>query len=159
MDADDKYWMPFQQRFEFRPKFDPAGRAIVEPSGSVTIDLSPVFNSPSRREFAAGARSVNSLALLAFVRALDEPDTSLVVLDWQHQTFRFWPHRLATQHDPHWQTEVFPDGDYYIFLTEDMTTGTFGHPWEQTLCIFGERLVSVLLPLLTAWLPVKRTYR
>jgi hypothetical protein len=51
---------------------------------------------------------------------------------------------------------VFPDGDYYVFMTEDMTIGTFGHPWRQTLCIFGARLVESLVPKLTAWLPVKR---
>lgn len=35
--------------------------------------------------------------------------------------------------------------------------GTFGHPWEQTLCVFGEPLVSALAPLLTSWLPIKRS--
>jgi hypothetical protein len=52
--------------------------------------------------------------------------------------------------------EVFPDGDYYIFLTEDMSVGRFGHPWRQTLCIFGTGLVESLVPKLTAWLPVRR---
>ncbi|MEV0150210.1 MULTISPECIES: DUF2716 domain-containing protein [unclassified Nonomuraea] len=42
------------------------------------------------------------------------------------------------------------------FLSEDMTNGTFGHPWEQTLCIFGSSLLPELAPLLTSWLPVKR---
>jgi hypothetical protein len=157
MDADDAYWTPFRQRFGFRPDMH-SWPAITEPVPSVTVDLSPIFAARSHPEFAAGVAAVNSLTLLALARAL-EPDTSLVVLDWQHQTYRFWPHRFACQPDSQWQTDVFPNGDYYIFLTEDMSTGTFGHPWEQTLCVFGEPLVSTLIPMLTNWLPVQRTNR
>ena len=156
MDADDEYWTPFCRRFDFRPGMDSGEPAIAEPVPSVTVDLGPIFAARSHPEFAAGVHAVNSLTLLALVRVL-EPDTSLVVLDWQHQTYRFWPHRLAGQPDPQWQTEVFPNGHYYVFLTEDMSTGTFGHPWEQTLCVFGEPLVSTLVRLLTSWLPIKRT--
>jgi Protein of unknown function (DUF2716) len=50
----------------------------------------------------------------------------------------------------------FPNGDYYIFLTEDLTQGTFGHPWEQTFCVFGRDLVGALGRQLAEWLPVKR---
>jgi hypothetical protein len=156
MDADDTYWTPFNQRFAFRPGMR-SWPAIDEPRPSVTIDLGPVFNG-SHAQFAAGADAVNSLALTALVRVLD-PDTSVIVLDWQHQTYRFWPHAFACQPDQQWPTPVFPNGDYYIFLTEDMSMGTFGHPWEQTLCVFGEPLVSALVPMLTSWLPIKRSTR
>lgn len=155
MDADDEYWTPFFERFDFRPSIR-AFPAITEPAPSVTIDLDPIFAARSQAEFAAGVAAVNSVTLLALVRVL-EPDSSLVVLDWQHQTYRFWPHRFACQPDARWQTDVFPDGDYYTFLTEDMSTGTFGHPWEQTLCVFGEPLLSTLVPMLTNWLPVQRS--
>jgi hypothetical protein len=155
MDADDEYWTPFYERFDFRPSVQ-HWPAISEPVPSVTVDLGPIFAARSQSEFDAGAAAVNRLALLAWVRVL-EPDSSLVVLDWQHQTYRFWPHRFACQRDARWQTDVFPDGDYYIFLTDDMSTGTFGHPWEQTLCVFGEPLLSTLVPMLTGWLPVRRS--
>jgi hypothetical protein len=154
MDTDDVYWTPFNQRFNFRPGMR-SWPAIDEPQPSVTIDLGPIF-AGGHAQFAAGADAVNSLALAALVRVLDH-NSSLVVLDWQHQTYRFRPHLLfACQPDQQWPTTVFPNGDYYIFLTEDMHTGTFGHPWEQTLCVFGEPLVSVLVPMLASWLPVKR---
>ncbi|WP_417554098.1 DUF2716 domain-containing protein [Microbispora sp. NBC_01189] len=45
---------------------------------------------------------------------------------------------------------------YSAFLQEDMTTGIFGHPWEWTLCAFGEPTAGSLVTLLTSWLPVKR---
>ncbi len=154
MDADDTYWTAFYQRFSFRPGMQ-SWPAIDEPRPSVTIDLEPIFTGDHAR-FEAGADAINSLALVALTRVL-EPDTSVVVLDWQHQTYRFWPHRFACQPDRQWPTTVFPDGDYHIFLTEDMSTGTFGHPWEQTLCVLGEPLVSALVPMLTSWLPIKRS--
>ncbi|WP_305788177.1 DUF2716 domain-containing protein [Symbioplanes lichenis] len=156
MDADDPYWTAFDERFAFRPGIR-SWPAIDEPRPSVTIDLGPIF-AGDHSQFAAGATAVDSLALAAMVRVLD-PDASLVVLDWQHQTYRLRPHLLACQTDREWPTTVFPNGDYYIFLTEDMRTGTFGHPWEQTLCVFGEPLVSALVPMLTSWLPIKRSNR
>ena len=158
MDHDDEHSRGFHQRFAFRPGMSIAEPAINEPAGSVTLDLSPIFTARDVHEAAAGMNAVNSLGLLAWVSVL-APETSLLVLDWQHQTHRFWPHRFACQPDPQWQTEVFPNGDYYIFLTEDMSTGTFGHPWQQTLCVFGEPLVSALVPMLAGWLPVKRDNR
>lgn len=47
-------------------------------------------------------------------------------------------------------------GDYYAFLTPDLEEGTFGHPWEQTLCVIGRRMVDSLGRSLGTWLPVKR---
>jgi hypothetical protein len=156
MDADDTYWARFNQRFAFRPGME-SWPAIDEPHPSVTVDLAPTF-AGGHAQFAAGSDAVNSLALAALVRVLD-PGTSVVVLDWQHQTYRFWPHAFACQSDQEWHTPVFPNGDYYIFLAEDMSMGTFGHPWERTLCVFGEPLLSVLAPMLTSWLPIKRSHR
>jgi hypothetical protein len=60
------------------------------------------------------------------------------------------------QHDTWWPVPVFPHGDYYIFLEEGMTMGTFGHPWEKTLCVFGQDLIDALTPM-PAWLPIKRS--
>jgi hypothetical protein len=62
----------------------------------------------------------------------------------------FRPHQQAMRGDWQWPVEVYPNGDYYVFLNEDMTAGTFGHPWGPTLCVFGE-LAPVLAPMLAAW--------
>ncbi|GIH05322.1 hypothetical protein Rhe02_33890 [Rhizocola hellebori] len=37
-----------------------------------------------------------------------------------------------------------PDGDCYIYLAEDFQFGTFGHPWESTLCVFGQELLDLV---------------
>lgn len=39
-----------------------------------------------------------------------------------------------------YDAQTCPDWDYYLHLTEDLRLGTFGHPWEQTLCVFGALL-------------------
>lgn len=150
----ETFWAPFDARFQFRPGVQDNGAGIDEPPGSVTIDLSPIFTG-QHSQFAAGGNAVNALALLAMTEVFPD-DQRLLVLDWQHPSYWFWPHRQALQSKQDWQVEVFPNGDYYIFLTEDMTVGTFGHPWRQTLCVFGTPLVESLVPKLAAWLPVKR---
>lgn len=61
----------------------------------------------------------------------------------------------ATRH-PDWRVSAYPKGDYSIFLREDFSEGIVGHPWEQSLCVFGERLVGSLGRTLATWLPVIR---
>ena len=45
---------------------------------------------------------------------------------------------------------------YDEHFDETLRTGTFGHPWELTLCVIGAELVDSLGPLLSALLPIKR---
>jgi len=35
-------------------------------------------------------------------------------------------------------------GDYFIWLAQDFRYGTFGHPWEPSLCVFGEELLAAV---------------
>ncbi|MEU5934541.1 DUF2716 domain-containing protein [Micromonospora sp. NPDC047187] len=37
-----------------------------------------------------------------------------------------------------------PVGDYYIHLAEDFRFGTFGHPWELSLCVFGDDMLDLV---------------
>jgi hypothetical protein len=149
----EDFWGPFHARFNFRPKLREYP-GIDEPAPSITMDLAPIFGG-TPAEYAAGEQAVNALGLAAMTRVFADNDR-LVVLDWQHPSWWFRPHLHALADDPRWPVSVFPDGDYFVFLAEDMSTGTFGHPWEQTLCVWGT-LMPALAPMLTAWLPVKRS--
>jgi hypothetical protein len=62
-------------------------------------------------------------------------------LDWQHTSYRLRPHALGSTR---WPLSPFGDGDYYIYLGEDLSFGTFGHPWEDSICVFGEPLLDRL---------------
>jgi hypothetical protein len=147
----EDFWGPFDARFSFQPRQRPG---ISEPTPSVTFDLDQVFEG-SPAEYAAGENAINALALVAMTRVF-APTERLLVLDWQHDSWWFRPHLQAIADDQRWPIEVFPDGDYHVFLNEEMTAGTFGHPWEQTLCVFG-KLAPALGAMLTAWLPIKRS--
>jgi Protein of unknown function (DUF2716) len=153
LDKYETYWTPFDAKFRFRPGVDPSSwPAIREPSPSVTIDLTPVFENEGA-VFASGAEVVNSLSLYAFT-TLTATDEELVVLDWQRPCYLFAPHRQTP--GGYWPVNVFPNGDYYAFLNQDLTMGTFGHPWEQTLCVFGDSLIELLGEPLAAIFGMKR---
>lgn len=154
----DRLWSRFESLYGFRAHTEPEGwPAIREPVGSVTFDLAPAWV-----EDACGfwtTQAVNHLVVRSLACVVPEDDP-IIVLDWQHPSHKFWPHRLPES----WIVpELFPNGvtpcpngDYYAFLSEDMLLGTFGHPWEQTLCVLGEQLVQALAPTLEPLLPVKR---
>ena len=82
-------------------------------------------------------------------------DEQLLVLDWQHPAYLFSPHRHALE-PGQWPVPVFPNGDYYAFLSGDLNMGTFGRPWEQTLCVFGEPLIEQLGEPLAAMFGTRR---
>jgi hypothetical protein len=153
---DEEYrevWSRFDDRFKFRAAVAPDGwPAILEPSPSLTFDLSVIADGPQR---GAAYDAINAEALRAFVWALPDVDRWLA-LDWQHPAYWFRPGALALTWKADWSIPVYPDGDYFSFLVTDMTCGTFGHPWEKTLCVFGEPLVETLGKTLATWLPVKR---
>jgi hypothetical protein len=157
-DDNNRMWKAFDKRFQFRASIRPATwPAISEPIPSLTFDLAPIFaGGPSR--FASGEAAVNAEGLRSFVWALSEIER-LAVLDWQHPGYWFRPGQHAATGSKASHTmpvTVFPNGDYYVFVSEDLRTGTFGHPWEQTLCVFGPELIDSLGVALRTWLPLKR---
>ena len=102
--------------------------------------------------------AINAEALRAFLWAM--PDRhELIALDWQHPAYKFVPANQAQSRQAQWKVPVYPDGDYFAFLSQDFTEGTFGHPWEQTICVMGERLIDSLARTWATWLPVKRQNR
>lgn len=146
-------WALFIDRFgSFRPSIRPEQwPAVTDPTPSVTFDLSLPPNFPG---FLPWADAINAEAQRCFVSVVDESEW--IVLDWQHPGYRFDAAVPARLFDTEWRIPVYPDGDYYIFARPDFSTGTFGHPWERTLCVFGDELVATLGRTLATWLPTKR---
>lgn len=81
----------------------------------------------------------------------DLPGEELLTLDWQDPAYRFRPSNQALTWRADWCVPVYPDGDDFAFLAQDFTEGTFGHPWEQTLCVFRARLASCQSGAGMAW--------
>jgi hypothetical protein len=149
----DALWARFDDCFGFRAGVEPTTwPAIREPSPSITFDLSVI---PEGAKRGAAYDAVNAEALRAFVWVLFDCK-ELIVLDWQHPAYRFAPATQALTWQAEWKVPVYPDGDYYAFLSDDYSEGTFGHPWEETICVMGERLVNTLGRSWATWLPIKR---
>ncbi|MEV7617712.1 DUF2716 domain-containing protein [Streptomyces sp. NPDC089799] len=72
------------------------------------------------------------------------PEGRLFALDWQHASFRFSPRLVRGSGQERWPLSPYPDGDYVIHLSEDFLTGSFGHPWEESLCLFGKGLLAAV---------------
>src|SRR5262249_10918725 len=133
-DEYDQIWERFSARFQFRASVDPAHwPAIVAPVPSLTWDVSSVDDD-----------GLNRLVMGALQDCVPT-DEWVYALDWQHPGYRCWPHRVdPTLRTYMWPVEVFPNGDYYIYASRDLTFGTFGHPWEATLCVWGADLIDAV---------------
>lgn len=85
--------------------------------------------------------------LLHGLQELTTEGEFVYALDWQHPAYRLAPH---LEEPPagvfDWPVPALPNGDYYIFVSQDLSWGVFGHPWEQTWCVFGDPMVSTVRP-------------
>lgn len=137
-------WSDFAESFRFR-----AGTkskdwpAIAEPAPSVVWDLSPIFAGACPGGFLAGALAVAGLVLGTLQDCTDRYET-VAFHDWVHPSGLFRPHYVdGPQEVSGWDTGgLFPNGDYTIFVGRDYAFGILGHPWEQSLCVFGDPAVD-----------------
>jgi hypothetical protein len=153
----DALWDRFYEQFKFDRSGGLAEPVIKDPAPSITFDLNGLGVGAKR---AAAIDAINAEALRCFVSALPDAD-NMFVLDWQHPAYRLDAQAEVlddTPRDPiNGYPTVYPNGDYYAFTTADLTEGTFGHPWESSLCVFGNRLVAALGASLATWLPIMRS--
>lgn len=152
----DEAWGPFDRQFSSDPDYSERDRPAIQlPVGALVIDLAPIFENEGPR-FAAGAAAVETSAFRSFVWLAEHEE--LVALDWQHPSYRYSPAgHVLTDAEP--VVPVFPNGDYYAHMTSDLRWGTFGHPWQRTLTIWGDELVASLGAELLTWLPKHRQSR
>lgn len=151
IDEYDQIWGRFNDRFHLRPGTRTSDwPAIVEPVPSLTWDLAISRHDLEERvqssvaRFAVDRGEVNRLVMSALQDCL-RADDWMYVLDWQHPAYRYWPHRFADfEVGDIWPVDAVPDGDYYSFVSRDLCFGTFGHPWETTLCVWGSDLLKAV---------------
>ena len=142
-EEEDKVWDRFYTQFSFRPSVNPAyWPGIKEPQPSITYSISSIYGA-GEEHYQRLDKDLRTKTLTA-LRLCIAPDEFLYVLDWQHACYRFYPHPSYAGKPIKWLVPVLPNGDYYIFLRQDFTFGLFGHPWEQTICVFGEPFLNVL---------------
>lgn len=135
-------WDRFYATFEFRPSMQ-RFPAIIEPTPSVTWNLARLDDDPGYALLDRMTETVH-----AGLSELVGPG-SILCLDWQHPCYRVWPSLIGPDNldppgQPGWPLSPYPDGDYFIYLAEDFQFGTFGHPWESSICVFGAQLLNLI---------------
>jgi len=140
-EEDKAVWEKFNSRFEFHPGVY-SMPAIRDPTPSITYFIGHIYGSADR--YSELVADLNVRMLAAFRRCVP-PDGWLYALDWHHPSYHFRPHVLFDAADEkEWRVPVLPNGDYYIFLAEDLRFGVIGHPWEKTMCVYGTELLTAL---------------
>lgn len=140
----DNVWDRFYRKFNFNPstyKEDWPSFRIEAPF--ITYDISHIYNNP---EFEKLHNDLEEKVIMA-LRACAQPSEYLYALDWQHPCYWFNPwldisERCHKHPSLGWVIPILPNGDYYIFLQKDFNWGILGHPWEESMCIFGSDLIS-----------------
>jgi hypothetical protein len=90
------------------------------------------------------SRFINN-AIKAFVSITTKGEI-IYALDWQHECFYYDPRDLTSELMLGNESSIpdisfIPDGDYYIFITKDLQNVWFGHPWERSVTLIGEKLI------------------
>lgn len=85
-------------------------------------------------------------AIDTFISITEEGEV-IYALDWQHEGFYYDPRELRVDGLLDNESSIpvisfIPDGDYYIFITKNLQNVWFGHPWERSITLIGETLIS-----------------
>ncbi|MET9465494.1 DUF2716 domain-containing protein [Streptomyces sp. NPDC006544] len=138
---DGPLWDRFYADFDFTPSTRPA---ITQPSPSAVWDL-----HSHHRLVPDLPAALDAIVRRGLVSAT-EPGEFVYWLNWQHDGYRYDPRRVGIPGRPPVPgLGTYPNGDYHLHLTHDMRLGTFGHPWEQTLTVWGTPLLSAVEAELT----------
>lgn len=137
---DDKIWSAVYNRLGFKPSvYAKDFPGFKEPVPSITYSFAEIWGD----EFEALSADLHNKAHEIF-RRVTPAGEFLYALDWQHQCYRHFPDQMETSEENAWEIPALPNGDYYIFLEKSLKFGWLGHPWEQSICIFGEPMLSEL---------------
>jgi hypothetical protein len=76
--------------------------------------------------------------------SITAPGEKVLALDWEHTCYRvdLRHHKGNPRAENIFHIPFIPDGDYYIYVTEDFENVWFGHPWEETITVIGEKLMA-----------------
>lgn len=153
---DERFWGLVDRQLGFHPSTRPGDwPGFNEPEGSITWSAAPLFDDFEESFVDAEIELASVLAFAADkVRGGDD---SLVCLDWQHPGYWFDPAIVRPPSQAYsWPIPVLPDGDYYLFLATDLRFGWLTHPWEQTVCCYGDLLAEMQPALERLGLPILR---
>ena len=137
---EDKIWASVYERLGFKPSVHEKDfPGFKEPTPSVTYSFRDIWGD----DFLELNADLNEKAH-AIIRSATTADAFVYALDWQHQGYKFYPDRAGSAGNDEWIIPALPDGDYHLFVEKSLAFGWLGHPWEQTICVFGQPLLVAL---------------
>ncbi|MCR8635331.1 DUF2716 domain-containing protein [Paenibacillus radicis (ex Xue et al. 2023)] len=140
-EEEKELWSRFIKLFHPRPSKTIFPSYI--PTPFIQYDISNCYTEEFIRDFENKAAS-------AF-QSCTTPGEHLYALDWQHECYLVDARKEFPRHVPwridngDWIISIFPDGDYHFFLASDFSWGILGHPWEESITIYGEKILSYFL--------------
>ena len=134
----DQIWNKVYKKFKFKPSVSKYPSFKV-PQPFITYSVSDYVGDSID---LTAYNDLEEKALLAF-KELTLSDEYILALDWQHECYWVNTHIPFEKNQfGEWTVPIFPNGDYYFFVEKDFKWGYLGHPWEQSITIFGEELIS-----------------
>jgi hypothetical protein len=140
--SNDRHWRRFEVDFGFRHSIHPTNwPGIAEPAGSITYDLTATHQAwdDDRAAWERAERTLERWALESFARA---GDREILVLSLNHDGYLVRNVAVGSEWDDTWPALVSAVGEYTVVSSTDFARGVFAHPWEKTLCVFGDRLLK-----------------
>ena len=137
---DNRIWNAFEKRWKFAPSYH-SGIGIVEHGDFLTISIADLSETQIEK--------IGSIEEI-LIRSIGYP---VYALDWQHESYKI----NSIDESRSIPLSIYPDGDYYIYLDSKAENGSFGHPWRETICFLGPKVVCALGDCLMQEFPILRS--
>jgi len=137
-------WDKFYKDFSFKPSINPESFPSIKTDKPIMkFSISKLFGKTYNEEIT---KDFVQKGIDAFVEITNKGEY-IIALEWQSECFYIDPRQLIpeTMLDDESSSSIvsfIPDGDYYIFITKDFENIWFGHPWEKTITIIGNKLID-----------------
>lgn len=133
-----KVWNFIYEELDFKPSISYFPSFQV-PNPFITYDISDFYGESVDLDVFD---DLEEKALDAF-KDSTLVDEYILALDWHHECYWINP-RSEFEKDGfgEWTIPIFPNGDYYFFIQKDFKWGFLGHPWENSITIFGKELID-----------------
>lgn len=140
-------WNKIYSLFDFSPDYNNTQSPFTFPKfikHVKTYDISGMSRVLNPHDGDGNYRSTVQIETLKsiFAECMDEDDF-IYALDWQHSCFKYdsrveEPYGYYMTYETLENTRAYfpffyPNGDYYLFVSQDFNWGYFTHPWQKSL--------------------------
>ena len=167
-DNEEEYiWKFILENYKFNPKYNSKDKSapfliLPEPYAVYEMHLfTSYLKDTSINIDEEYYNNFNELITNIFIKCMGK-DEYIFALDWQHTCFKYNPNSsekmskvLELDGFNIYFPEFYPDGDYYIFISNNFSWGYFTHPWTQELWVFGNELINEINNIPQVYLSLK----